>query len=455
MGQELSYRAALLRVLEAPEPGACETVPFSAAAGRVLAERLLADRDDPPAPKSAMDGFALRAADTQQASAQRPLCFRFRSVIAAGHVPVEPLPAGPECKPGPAAAGLPAVRIMTGALLPVGADAVVKQEDTERVGADGFSLRRPLLPGDHVIPPGARMRRGEALLEAGETLGPQAVGILAAAHRAHVRVYRRPRVALLAIGDELVEPDQPLGPGKTPVTNLYVLSELARRCGASVRSLGVVPDDAGRIARLLQSCLLPSAWREEAEVPPSACREEPAAPPGAGADGTAPCDLVLTLGGTHRGDFDFVHTALERAGAILHFDRVRMTPAGSTIFATHGKSLLFGLPGTPVAAWVAFETLVRPALAKLAGYTALERPALAARLAGTVEHMAGRAAFIPCRLELGGPEPVAYPIQGRHPHEAPASLRADGLIRCDEDAPPPNRGDWVRVEWLAGADRSA
>lgn len=433
MGQELSYQAALRRVLEASQPGPRETVPFSAAAGRVLAERLLADRDDPPAAQSAMDGFALRAADTQ-----RPLSFRFRSVIAAGQVPAGPLPASPQGAPGRGSAELPAVRIMTGALLPAGADAVVKQEDTEPAGGDGFSLRHPLLPGDHVIPPGARMRRGEPLLEAGETLGPQAVGILAAAHRAHVRVYRRPEVALLAIGDELVEPGQPLGPGKTPVTNLYVLAELARRYGASVRSLGVAPDDPERIFELLQPCLKPGAGASDPRDPPQA----------GGANETPPCDLVLTLGGTHRGDFDFVHAVLERAGATLRFDRVRMTPAGSTLFATHGKCLLFGLPGTPVAAWVAFEALVRPALAKLAGRAALERQALAARLDGTLEHTPGRAAFIPCRLDFGGPEPVAHPIQGRHPHAAPASQRADGLIRCEENAPPAYRGDWVRVEWL-------
>ncbi|MFI5399822.1 MAG: molybdopterin molybdotransferase MoeA [SAR324 cluster bacterium] len=439
MGKELSYQAALLRVLDAGVPGPRETVPFSAAAGRVLAERLLADRDDPPALKSAMDGFALRAADTEPASVERPLSFRWRGVVAAGHVPVEPLPPSADRRPGQRAAELPAVRIMTGALLPAGADAVVKQEDTERVGPDEFSLRQPALPGDHVIPPGARMRRGEALLEAGEALGPQALGILAAAHRAHVRVYRRPEVALLAIGDELVEPDQPLGPGKTPVTNLYVLAELARRQGARVRSLGIAPDDPGRILALLQPCLDPGAGARNPQDPPEA----------AGANGTPRCDLVLTLGGTHRGDFDFVHTVLERAGATLHFDRVRMTPAGSTIFATHGKCLLFGLPGTPVAAWVAFEALVRPALAKLTGCATLERPTLAARLEGTLEPTAGRAGFIPCRLEFGGPEPVARPIQGRHPHEAPASLRADGLIRCEETAPLPIRGDWVRVEWLA------
>jgi molybdopterin molybdotransferase len=443
MGEALSYEAALRRVLDSAAPGPAETVPFSAAAGRVLAEPLVADRTDPPALKSAMDGFALRAADTASAAPERPLRFRFRGVVAAGQVPAEPLPPSPNREPGHgvpehcapghsvpghgASAEFPAVRIMTGALLPSGADAVVKQEDTQPFGADGFLLRKPLRAGDHVIPPGARMERGETLLEAGAVLGPQAIGILAAAHRGQVRVYRRPEVAVLAIGDELVAPGQPLAPGKFPVTNLHVVADLARRYGATVRSLGIAPDDPERIFRVLQSCLAPAA----------------------GAHGPPRCDLILTLGGTLRGDFDFVHAVLERAGATLHFDRVRMTPAGSTIFATHGDSLLFGLPGTPVAAWVAFEVLARPALAKLAGRSELGRPQVAARLEGALESTGGRAGFVPCRLEFGRPAPVARPIVGRHPHEAPASLRADGLIRCAETGAPPQSGDWVIVEWLA------
>jgi molybdopterin molybdotransferase len=426
MGEAWSFDAALRRVLDAAAAGPAETVEFSAAAGRVLAEPLVADRDDPPAPKSAMDGYAVRAADTASAAPERPLRFRTYGVIAAGHVPGAAQPSESGAGAG-AQAGFPAARIMTGALLPAGADAVVRQEHTERAGADGFVLRRPLRAGDDVIPAGARMARGEVLLETGAALGPQALGILAAAHRASVRVRRRPRIALLAIGDELVLPGEPLAPGKFPVTNLHVLAERAGRLGAAVNNLGIAPDDPERIFRALTACL---------------------APPSAPADGSIPCDMVLTLGGTQRGDFDFVHAVLERAGALLHFDRIRMTPAGSTLFATRGQSLLFGLPGSPGAAWVAFETLVRPALAKLAGRPEAGPPRIRARLEGTLASTAARVGFVPCRLDFAGPEPVARPIVGRHAHETPASQRADGLIRRDENAAAAGPGAWVSVAWI-------
>jgi molybdopterin molybdotransferase len=189
----------------------------------------------------------------------------------------------------------------------------------------------------------------------------------------------------------------------------------------------VAPDDPERICTMLEPWLA----RSDAD------------------GGTPPCDLVLTLGGTHRGDFDYVHTVLERLGAGLSFDRIRMTPGSSTIFARHGATLCFGLPGTPMASWAAFEALVRPALWRLAGRRQLEHPRLTARLAEPLPHEHGSTAFVACRVRWVGGEPEVAPIQGRHPHEPPASARADGLIRCPEGQRLPAVGDWVRVEWLA------
>ncbi len=418
----LAFDEALRLALAEAAPLPVETVPFHEAAGRVLAEPLRAERDDPPGAKSAMDGFALKAEHTRTATAGQPLRFRFSEVIAAGRLARGPLPDLPT---GAAEEGLPAARIMTGALLPAGADAVVKQEDTEPDGSGRFRIRRPLAPGENAIPAGARMARGEALLEAGELLGPQALGILAAARRERVRAHRRPLVALLALGDELADVGSPLGPAQTPVTNLHVLTALVRRYGGVARSLGVAPDDPERICALLEPCLA-----------------------GAPADGP-PCDLVLTLGGSHRGDFDYVHAVLERLGARLRFARVRMTPGGSTVFATRGSTLCFGLPGTPMASWAAFEVLVRPVLWRLAGRRQLELPRLTARLTGPLPHAHGRTAFVACRVRWAGREPEATPIEGRHPHESPASARADGLIRCAEGQPRPAVGDWVGVDWLA------
>jgi len=432
----VTYEEAQGRVRAEASPLPTETVPFHEAAGRVLAEALKGERDDPPGPKSAMDGYALRAADTRHAAPGTPLGFHYRAVLAAGHAEASPLPESPAGATPPAAGAdggrAPAVRIMTGARLPPGADAVVKLEDTEAddtapENAGYFRLRRPIARGEHVIPRAARMETGELLLAAGEVLAPQALGVLASTHRAQVLVYRRPVVALLALGDELADVGTTLGPGKIPLTNLHVLTALVRRYGGEARPLGIAPDDPERIFALLEPCLRPGM--------------DPAR-------GAAACDMLLTLGGSHRGDFDFVHAVFARLGARLHFDRVRMSPGTSTVFATQHRALLFGLPGSPASSWGAFELLVRPALWKLAGRRRLDLPRVGARLGAPLPQPRGRVEFVACQVRPEGGVPTAYPIQGRHPHESPASLRADGLIRCEPGAATPV-GAWVTVDWLA------
>jgi molybdopterin molybdotransferase len=428
MPDTLSFGAALAKVLASTVPGPTESVPFREASERVLAESLIADRDEPPASKSAMDGFALRSADTRGAGPVHPATFRYRHTLAAGDIPLEALPEAGQAAPWLGSGEFPAIRVMTGALVPLGADAVVKQENTESISHDAFNVHQISIAGDHIIPKGARMQRGEVLLQAGHQLGPQGLGILATAHRPTVQVFRRPQVALLALGNELVTPDDLLGPASVPVTNLYVVEALARREGADCRNLGIAQDNPAQIAELLE----PQMGSARA----SALR-------------STPCDFVLTLGGTHRGAFDFVHAVLERLGADLHFDRIAMTPAGSTIFARRGSTLFFGLPGTPAGAWSAFETLVRPALRKRAGRASLNPLRVPARLSTPLEATDDRTAFVPCRVEPASAGLIAFPIQGRHPHESPATQRADALLRRDPHSPFAPEGTAVFIDWVA------
>ncbi len=415
-----SYEQSLALVLQHARPLPVEEVPFAQALGRVLAEPLVSDRDEPPGPKSAMDGYALRAQDTLPAAPGRPVALAFTEVVGAGHLAQGQVGAGG------------AVRIMTGALLPQGADAVVKLEDTLAQGPGRFALERPLQPGENVVPAGARMASGEPLLPAGEVLDPLALGLLAGMGRTHVRVRQRPRVALLALGDELVELGGQPRPGQILVTNLYVLQALVERYGGTALSLGVARDDPAHIRQRLHPVL-------EAD-----------------AAGATPCHMLLTLGGSHKGDFDFVHSVLEQSGAQLHFSRTRLSAGPSTLFATQGALLWFGLPGSPGASWSAFEVLVRPALWRLAGRARLEHPTLWARLAAVPPRSVlplrpGRANFIPCRLRSApGAPPEAVPLVGRHPQEEQAALRPDGLIRVLEGQPLPAPGDWVAVDWLGG-----
>lgn len=387
----LAYTDALEAVLSRCAPLLTEAVPFTGVLGRVLAEDARASRDDPPAAKSAMDGFALRAADTAAAGPAAALTFAYGEVVGAGHVATTEVP--------PAGA----VRIMTGALLPTGADAVVKQEDTERLEGQRFAIRAPLAPGENVIARGAVLRQGDLLLGAGGVVSPQALGLLASQGAATWRVHRRPRVGLLALGDELVEPGRPLQTGQLYVSNLYALEALCSRYGAEPCRLGIVGDDPQRIEATVRAAL--------------AVGERP------------PCDVVLTLGGSHQGDFDYAHDVLTRLGAALHFRRTRINLGGSTLFATREQTLFFGLPGTPMASWLAFEVLVRPALWKLGGRAALERPRLQARLVAALRAQPGRTMFVPARVELSGEaEPRVQPLVRGSPLALPASVLANGLI---------------------------
>ncbi len=410
-----SFETSLKTVLRHSRPLGSAAVSFHHALGRVLAENVSATADDPPAPKSAMDGFALRAADTA-AAAGGSLDFGYSETVGAGHLARSRLKAGA------------ALRIMTGALLPRGADAVVKLEDTRPAGEARFTLSAPLAAGENVVPAGARWKKGDTPLHRGEQVTAQALGLLAGLGRSRVQVYHQPRVALLALGDELVDVGRPLAPGKLYVSNLHALGARVARYGALARPLGIAEDNPELIQRLLG----PRVIR----------RDGPQNPLG--------CEIVLTLGGSHGGDFDFAHQVLQALGATLHFHRTRTNLGGSTLFATLDGTLFFGLPGTPVPSWGAFELLVRPALWRLAGRAATAGPMVRARLQRQYQAQPGRTCFAPARLSFDpAGDAVAMPLRARGTAEEPPSLMANSLIHLPEGADRLEAGAEVRVEWLA------
>jgi molybdopterin molybdotransferase len=410
-----TYSESLEAVLAACRPLESEEVPFREALGRVPVEPVCAAANDPPAPKSSMDGFALRAADTASASPERPAAFDYAEVVGAGHVASRDVPPSG------------ALRIMTGALLPPGVDAVVKLEDTQiEAGAAGasrgrFRVTAPLQRGENVSGPGSRFTAGDLLLAAGEPIGPQGLGLCAGQGLTHLRVHRRPQVVLLALGDELVEPGAALRPGQIYVSNLYALMAEADRQGGQVTNLGIAPDDPRKIETLLRPHV----------------------------QGTHPADLLLTLGGSHRGDFDFVGDVLGALGAEVRFQRTSMAWGGSTVFATHRSTLCFGLPGTPLVSWLVFEVLVRPALWRLGGRARLERPVFSARLVEPVSRRPGRTHFVPVRLSFGaeGP-PLAEPLEERPRESRPSGLLANGILLYPEGVERLEAGALVPVAWL-------
>jgi molybdopterin molybdotransferase len=396
----LSVAEALDRVLSGVRTLGAESVPLAEALGRVVAESVVAEREIPPWDNSAMDGYALRAADTRTASETRPVSLAVVGEVAAGRV------APGELGPGQA------YRILTGAPLPPGSDAVVPQEEVRREGTR-VALARPVKEGAYVRPHGEDIRPGDRMLEPGAVLRPAALGVLAALGRARVSVYRRPRVAVLSTGDELVAPDAPLGPGQIPDSNTYTLCGLVTEAGGVPLSLGIARD---RREELVER------FRQGLEA-----------------------DVLVSSAGVSVGDRDFVREAVEALGARLDFWKVNMRPGKPLTFGRigvrSGERLFFGLPGNPVSSMVTFELFVRPTLRRLGGYETLERPRVRARALEPIDNPGSRPGYLRVRLE-----PLTTGLGARPTGEQGSAilrsmLLADGLAVMPGDTQIPAGGD--------------
>ena len=328
----LTVAQARERILDRIAALNTETVPLTEARGRVLAEEVRSERDVPPFANSAMDGYAVRALDVAAASTAQPIVLRVLGEIRAGAAP----PAAVQSQT--------ALRIMTGAMIPDGSDAVVRVEDT--VEHDGtVEVRVPVAAGTSLRAAGSDLHRGDLLATAGRVVTPGLIGVLASAGRVAVRCIRRPRVLVLTTGDELREPGEALGPGQITNTNRYTLRAAVEEAGGIVIDAGVARDDRRDLMDRL------------------------------GAAGET--DLVVTTGGVSMGAYDLVRGLLEEREAVM-FWQVALRPGKPLMFASVGGVPLIGLPGNPVSSLVAFELFVRPALLKLQGRKDLERPRLTA-----------------------------------------------------------------------------
>lgn len=348
----LTVEEARARILAHIRPLDAEEIPLTAALDRILAEDAVAHDETPPFVNSAMDGYALRIEDTRSATAEVPVALRLAGEIPAGSVYQGTVTAGE------------AVRILTGAPVPDGADAVLQQELTEV--ADGrVSLRQPVEIGANIRPAGGDIRPGMRLVPAGAQLGPAEIALLAAAGIHPVRVTRRPRVAILATGDELAPLGEGLRPGQIRETNSPYLIAAVLRAGAVPVPLGIARDNADEIRAKLESA--------------------------------RNADLILTSGGVSVGDYDLVKQILAEQGNI-DFWRVRMRPGKPLAFGLLGETPLLGLPGNPASAAVTFELFGRPAIRRMLGCARIERPLVRARLVGDTLARSDRRHFVRVRL---------------------------------------------------------
>ncbi len=367
----LTIDDALALVLEHARSLPGEDVPVADASGRVLAADAVARIDLPPFPSSAMDGFAVRAADT-------PGGLTVVGRSAAGRPADVALSAGQ------------AIGISTGAVVPDGADAVVPVERTH--GAGPVEVER-VEPGENVRPRGGDIEAGDTVVQAGAVCGPAQLGALAAAGLPTVHCARRPRVAVLATGSELRGPGEALGPGEIYESNTVMLAAQLRRAGAEADVLGAVADDA-------------AATRDALER---------------GLD----ADVLLTSGGVSVGEHDLVRGLLAELGVVEVFWRVAVKPGKPVAFSTRGATLVFGLPGNPVSSFVGFELFVRPALAALQGASEPRPAFLPGRLGVSLQRSATRDELVRMRVDRDG---VVQPLRGQESHMIARAANANALV---------------------------
>ena len=355
MSEMISLEEARTLVLSHVRPLPVETVPVLEAVGRVAAADLASDIDIAPFAHSAMDGFAVRASELAEASPESPVELDVIAEVAAGDVFEGVIGAG-QC-----------VRIMTGAPLPADADAVVKYEVVDAVSGDGkpgsrVAFRAPADARANVREAGEEARAGEVVVGRGEVVGAAGVGFLASCGITEVPTYRRPRVAVIAIGSELVAPTEVPAPGKIRNSNSYALAACAQAAGAVPVVLPIVEDTHEALAAAVR-------------------------------DAAASYDFVVTSGGASNGDFDFIKPVVEELGQLL-MTTVNMRPGKAQTFGLVDGTPVFGLPGNPAAAYVGFEMIVRPALRKMQGFSRFERPVVKARLSTDAKKRDPRRIFL-------------------------------------------------------------
>ncbi len=379
-----------------------EPVLLEHALGRVLAEDILANRDLPPYDVSAMDGFAVRGGNLTGA----PVTLKIIEDIRAGDMPRHAILAG-QCS-----------RIMTGAPLPQGADAVIRVEDTCALSEDTVQILVTVKAGHDVRAQGENMRTGDVVLGIGTEITPGAIGILATVKAAKMQVYRRPRVAILSTGNELEGINESVDLSKIPDSNTYALMAQVQALGIEPALLGIARDDPAELEQYLRTGL--------------------------------EYDVLLVSGGTSVGVHDYVRPTIEKLGVTMKFWRVAMKPGHPLAFGTTSLTAVFGLPGNPVSSMVCFEEFVAPALRCMMGNPRLFRRTVSARLSHPVKMRPGRTEFVRVQLTQDDAGYLASSTGTQSSGVLLSMARADGLLVMPSDCTGYPAGAQVTVQLLDG-----
>ena len=378
-----------------------EEVPLADALGRVLRQDVMSDLDMPPFDRARMDGYAVRSVDISRATPDNPALLEEIGEAAAGQ----------------AFSGFvgvnEAVRIMTGAPVPPGADSVQKIE-VVTVNAGVVAIQEPTKPQQNVTPRGVEAKAGNLMLAAGAIITPAASAVLASFGYAMVEVAHRPKLVLLSTGDELVEVWEKPRAAQIRNSNTFSLAGYAQAAGAEVLSAGIVRDDFTETKLAM-------------------------------AEAAAMADVVMLSGGVSMGDYDLVKPALTELGAEIFVEKVAMHPGKPTVFAKLGETLIFGLPGNPVSVAVAFHIFARPALLKMQGARDIELPRVVARATTNVKGAPPRRSHQPARLMIRNGVAEVEPLKWAGSSDVVAFMQADALIVVPEDRKGYEAGELVEV----------
>lgn len=398
----IPVKDALELILKEIRPLKAEKVRLASSLGRILAEDVTAGRPNPPWDNSAMDGYALKSADAEAASKDNPVRLKVIYDLPAGKVPKKKVGMGE------------AVRIMTGAPVPDGADAVVMVENTEP-GPDGtvFIKIRPRT-GDNIRRSGEDFKKGDTVLKKGAVIRPSEILMLATLGRSSVLVHKRPVVSVLSTGDELTDIGVKPGKGKIANSNGYALSALVEECGAVPMQLGIARDTRKSLLQKLKKAVK--------------------------------ADCLISSGGVSVGDYDLVKDVLKEMGSDMRFWKVAIKPGKPLAFGVIGGKPAFGLPGNPISSMVAFEEFVRPALLKMAGRTDIFRKTFPARITRDVSIKPGRMNFLRGFLTLKDGQYSVTPLEGQGSGIVSTMVAANAFIIVPPNSTGFKENDTVSVQ---------
>jgi molybdopterin molybdotransferase len=399
----ITVEEALEKILSHIQSLGFEKVTILEAMGRVIAEDIYAKRDIPPLDNSGMDGYAVRWEDIQHASNHRPIRLEVVEDLPAGSISEKTLERGQ------------AIRIMTGAPIPKGADTVIPVEDTKK--EEGWVLILNEAPlGEHIRRAGEDVKKGVRVISAGDLIRPAEIGMLASLGRSFVSVYQRPLVAILCTGDELVDVDEGLDEVKIVSSNSYTLAAQVKDCGAIPIQLGIAKDRKEEIKEKLHQGIR--------------------------------ADVLLSSAGVSVGDYDFVKDVLTDLGMKMIFWKVAMKPGRPLAFGIIQGKPVFGLPGNPVSSMVSFEQFVRPSLLKMMGHRQLFRPMIEAILKGDIRKKPGRRHYIRASVSFERDRYFVTITGDQGSGILTSMVKANGLVIIPEDREDVKAGEKVKVQLL-------